>query len=78
LFRAGWPTGPSGSVFAAAGEAQEAIVELTRGQLADHAIITVGVLSSEVVDQAAAIIGKGSQVTVTSVGLTRSTRATRT
>jgi Zn-dependent alcohol dehydrogenase len=55
-------------VFAAAGEAQDAIVELTRGQLADHAIITVGVLSSEVVDQAAAIVGKGGQVTVTSVG----------
>jgi len=55
-------------VFAAAAEAQEAIVELTRGQLADHAIITVGVLSSEVVDQAAAIVGKGGQVTVTSVG----------
>ena len=55
-------------VFASAAEAQEAVVEMTWGQLADHAIITIGVLSAEVVDQAAAIVGKGSQVTVTSVG----------
>jgi alcohol dehydrogenase (nicotinoprotein) len=55
-------------VFGTAAEAQDAVVELTWGQLADHAIITVGVLSSEVVDQAAAIVGKGCQVTVTSVG----------
>jgi Zn-dependent alcohol dehydrogenase len=41
---------------------------MTRGQLADHAIITVGVLESEVVDQATAIVGKGCQVTITSVG----------
>jgi S-(hydroxymethyl)glutathione dehydrogenase/alcohol dehydrogenase len=54
--------------FATAAEAQDFVVELTWGQLADHAIITVGVLSSEVVDQAAAIVGKGCQVTVTSVG----------
>jgi alcohol dehydrogenase (nicotinoprotein) len=54
--------------FADAARAQEAVVEITRGQLADHAIITVGVLSEEVVDQAAAIVGKGCQVTVTSVG----------
>jgi S-(hydroxymethyl)glutathione dehydrogenase/alcohol dehydrogenase len=55
-------------VFASAGEAQEAVVDLTRGQLADHAICTVGVLTAEVVDQAAAIVGKGAQVTLTSVG----------
>jgi alcohol dehydrogenase (nicotinoprotein) len=55
-------------VFAAADEAQQAVLELTRGQLADHAICTVGVLSAEVVAQAAAIVGKGCQVTVTSVG----------
>jgi len=54
--------------FASAGQAQEAVVELTRGQLADHAIITVGVLSAEVVQEAAAIVGKGAQVTITSVG----------
>jgi alcohol dehydrogenase (nicotinoprotein) len=55
-------------VFASADEAQQAVVELTWGQLADHAIITVGVLSEEVVSQAAAIVGKGGQVTITSVG----------
>jgi alcohol dehydrogenase (nicotinoprotein) len=54
--------------FATADEAQQAVIELTRGQLADHAICTVGVLSTEVVAQAAAIIGKGAQVTITSVG----------
>ena len=55
-------------VFASAAEAQQAVVELTWGQLADHAIITVGVLVADVVSQAAAIVGKGGQVTVTSVG----------
>jgi Zn-dependent alcohol dehydrogenase len=55
-------------VFASAAEAQEAVIDLPRGQLADHALITIGVLSSEVVDQAAAIVGKGCQVTITSVG----------
>lgn len=61
-------------VFATAGEAQEAVVELTRGQLADHAICTVGVLSAEVVSQATAITGKGGQVTVTSVGRSADTQ----
>ena len=55
-------------VFADAAEAQEAVIDLTRGQLADHALITIGVLNAEVVDQAAAIVGKGCQVTITSVG----------
>jgi alcohol dehydrogenase (nicotinoprotein) len=55
-------------VFADAGEAHAAVVDMTRGQLADHAICTVGVLTSDVVGAAAAIVGKGGQVTVTSVG----------
>ena len=55
-------------VFASADLAQEAVIELTRGQLADHALITIGVLNAEVVEQAAAIVGKGTQVTITSVG----------
>jgi S-(hydroxymethyl)glutathione dehydrogenase/alcohol dehydrogenase len=55
-------------VFATADDAQQAVTGLTRGQLADHAICTVGLLSAEVVAQAAAIVGKGCQVTVTSVG----------
>jgi alcohol dehydrogenase (nicotinoprotein) len=37
------------------------VVGLTWGQLADHALITVGVLSEEVVEQAAGIVGKGAQ-----------------
>ena len=55
-------------MFADAAAAQEAVIDLTRGQLADHALITIGVLNAEVVDQAAAIVGKGGQVTITSVG----------
>lgn len=54
--------------FANAADAHEKVVELTRGQLAEHAICTVGVLSAEVVTQATAIVGKGGQVTITSVG----------
>ena len=42
-------------MFASAAQAQEAVIDLTRGQLADHALITIGVLNSEVVDQAAAM-----------------------
>jgi alcohol dehydrogenase (nicotinoprotein) len=49
-------------------EAQELVVELTRGQLADHAICTVGVMNAAVVQQAFDIIGKGCQVTITGVG----------
>jgi alcohol dehydrogenase (nicotinoprotein) len=56
--------------FGSAEGAQQAVAELTRGQLADHAICTVGVLTAEVVSQATAIVGKGGQVTLTSVGRT--------
>jgi len=55
-------------VFADADAAHAAVVEMTRGRLADHAICTVGVLEAEVVTRAAAIVGKGAQVTITSVG----------
>ncbi len=55
-------------VFDNAADAHNAVAHMTRGQLADHAICTVGVLSCEVVAQAAAIVGKGAQVTITSVG----------
>jgi len=57
-------------VFADADSAQDAVAAMTRGQLADHAICTVGVLEAEVVSRAAAIVGKGAQVTITSVGRT--------
>ncbi|MFF0492426.1 NDMA-dependent alcohol dehydrogenase [Nocardia sp. NPDC004068] len=55
-------------VFADARDAHRAVVELTRGQLAEHAICTVGMLTAEVMAQAIGIIGKDSQVTVTSGG----------
>jgi S-(hydroxymethyl)glutathione dehydrogenase/alcohol dehydrogenase len=55
-------------VFADAASAHEAVADMTWGQLADHAICTVGVLTSDVVSAAAAVVGKGGQVTVTSVG----------
>lgn len=50
------------------GAAQELVTELTHGQLADHAICTVGVMTADVVEAAFEIIGKGRQVTVTGVG----------
>ncbi|MEP9382838.1 NDMA-dependent alcohol dehydrogenase [Nocardioides sp. KR10-350] len=60
--------------FATAAEAREAVRELTWGQMADHAICTVGVLTAEVVSQAADMVGKDAQVTVTSVGNTGETQ----
>ncbi|MQA84826.1 MAG: NDMA-dependent alcohol dehydrogenase [Streptosporangiales bacterium] len=50
------------------GEAHDLVVELTRGQLADHAILTVGELDAETVRHAVGIVGKTGQVTVTAVG----------
>lgn len=50
------------------GEAHELVKELTRGQLADHAILTVGVMNAEVVRQASDLVGKDGQVTITGVG----------
>ena len=54
--------------FASAKEAQDFIVEATWGELADHAIITVGVLHDEVIANAIKIVGKSGQVTITAVG----------
>jgi S-(hydroxymethyl)glutathione dehydrogenase/alcohol dehydrogenase len=54
--------------FATAEEAQKFVVETTWGELADHAIITVGVLHDEVIANAIKITGKCGQVTVTAVG----------
>jgi alcohol dehydrogenase (nicotinoprotein) len=52
--------------FADAAAARDTLVDLTRGQLADHAIITVGALDAEIVALAGTMIGKRGQVTVTS------------
>jgi S-(hydroxymethyl)glutathione dehydrogenase/alcohol dehydrogenase len=54
--------------FASAKEAQDFVTEVTWGELADHAIITVGVLHDEVISDALKIVGKSGQVTVTAVG----------
>ena len=54
--------------FATAAEAAEFVNEVTWGELADHAIITVGVLHDEVIADALKIVGKTGQVTVTAVG----------
>ncbi|MQA09862.1 MAG: NDMA-dependent alcohol dehydrogenase [Pseudonocardiaceae bacterium] len=48
--------------------ARELIVDLTRGQLAEHAILTVGVMTTDVVLRAAEMVGKDGQVTITGVG----------
>ncbi len=55
-------------VFETAQDAHAAVVDMTWGQLAEHAICTVGVLTADVVSAAAEIVGKGGQVTITSVG----------
>jgi len=54
--------------FADAAEAHDFVVETTWGELADHAIITVGVLHDEVIANAIQVVGKSGQVTITAVG----------
>lgn len=54
--------------FATAAEATEFVVQSTWGELADHAIITVGVLHDQVIHDAVNIVGKTGQVTITAVG----------
>jgi S-(hydroxymethyl)glutathione dehydrogenase/alcohol dehydrogenase len=54
--------------FATAEEATQFVVESTHGELADHAIITVGVLHDKVIHDAVNIVGKTGQVTITAVG----------
>jgi S-(hydroxymethyl)glutathione dehydrogenase/alcohol dehydrogenase len=54
--------------FATAAEAHDFIVGTTWGELADHAIITVGILHDEVIENALKVVGKSGQVTITAVG----------
>lgn len=54
--------------FASAEEAHAFVVDATWGELADHAIITVGSLHDQVISDALAVVGKLGQVTVTAVG----------
>jgi len=51
--------------FATAAEAQAAIAEMTRGQMADSAILTVDLMTAEVVAAGFDAIGKGGTVVVT-------------
>jgi alcohol dehydrogenase (nicotinoprotein) len=54
--------------FATAEEAAEFVIDATWGELADHAIITVGSLHDKVIHDAISIVGKTGQVTITAVG----------
>jgi S-(hydroxymethyl)glutathione dehydrogenase/alcohol dehydrogenase len=54
--------------FADPREAHDFVVDATRGQLADHAICTPGVLTEQVVQDAVQIVGKSGKVTITAVG----------
>jgi S-(hydroxymethyl)glutathione dehydrogenase/alcohol dehydrogenase len=51
--------------FGTASQAQEAVTELTRGQLAESAILTVGLVDAEVVAAGFRIVGKDGVVVVT-------------
>lgn len=51
--------------FATAAEAAEKVNELTWGQLADQALITVGTVEEDVVSQAFDVVGKGGTVVIT-------------
>ena len=54
--------------FASAEEAFDFVRETTWGELADRAIITVGILHDKVIQDAIQVIGKTGQVTITAVG----------
>jgi alcohol dehydrogenase (nicotinoprotein) len=54
--------------FTDAQAAHDFVVDATRGQLADHSVITMGVLSQDVVGKAIQIVGKTGTVTITSMG----------
>ncbi|MGB8880861.1 MAG: NDMA-dependent alcohol dehydrogenase [Solirubrobacteraceae bacterium] len=47
--------------------AREQLIEETRGQMADLAVVTVGVLDSEITASAVSLIGKAGRVVLTSV-----------
>jgi S-(hydroxymethyl)glutathione dehydrogenase/alcohol dehydrogenase len=49
-------------------EALEYVRDATRGEMADHAVITIGVMDAEVLRNAVDAIGKGGSVVVTAVG----------
>ena len=54
--------------FPTAVQAHDFVVETTWGQLADHVILTPGVVTEEMVNAAVLMTGKGGKVTLTAVG----------
>jgi S-(hydroxymethyl)glutathione dehydrogenase/alcohol dehydrogenase len=54
--------------FADAAEAHETVVQLTRGQGADQALVLVGNVEATVIQSAFSIVGKGGTVVVTGLG----------
>ncbi len=48
-------------------EAREELINLTRGQMADLCVVTVGVLEPEITEAAVSLIGKAGRVILTSV-----------
>lgn len=54
--------------FADPQEAHDFVVETTWGQLADHVILTPGVVTEDDVQRAVVMTGKGGKVTITAVG----------
>ncbi len=54
--------------FATAEKAREFVVDETWGQLADHVILTPGVVTEDMVNAAVLMTGKGGKVTITAVG----------
>ena len=61
--------------FATAAEALEFVTADTWGRLADHALVTVGVLSSETVNHAVNVVGKNGTVTIAAVGNAEESRS---
>jgi S-(hydroxymethyl)glutathione dehydrogenase/alcohol dehydrogenase len=53
--------------FASADEARAQLIDLTYGQLADLAVVTVGVLDADITRDAVSLIGKAGRVVLTSV-----------
>jgi Zn-dependent alcohol dehydrogenase len=57
-------------------DAQEALPDMTRGQLADSAIITVGLATGELIGEALSLVGKRGTVALTSLANVADNQAT--
>jgi alcohol dehydrogenase (nicotinoprotein) len=53
--------------FTSVDEAREPLIDMTRGQLADLTVVTVGTLEPEITAEAVSLIGKAGRVVLTSV-----------